>query len=74
MNILPKNSIKSIQGEKNLYLYQFKTKVAKHFFFKKCGINTHHFREFDQNGIGDNIFCIDKVDSFSINTDVLDNK
>tara|TARA_B110000438_G_C15300147_1_gene430798 strand:- start:117 stop:452 length:336 start_codon:yes stop_codon:yes gene_type:complete len=74
MNILPKESIKSIQGEENLSLYQFGTMVAKHYFCKICGIYTHHFRKSDPNGIGINIGCIDEIDSFSINNDVLDNK
>ena len=74
MNILPKENIKSIQGEENLSLYRFGTNVAKHFFCKKCGIYTHHFRKSDPNVIGVNIGCIDEVDSFSINCDVLDNK
>ena len=74
MNILPKESIQSIQGEENLSLYQFDTNVAKHFFCKKCGIYTHHYRKSDPNGIGINIGCIDEIDSFSIEGDVLDNK
>jgi len=74
MNILPKESIKSIEGEENLSLYQFGTNVAKHYFCKNCGIYTHHFRKSDPNGIGINIGCIDEVDSFSIDSELLDNK
>ena len=74
MNILPKESIKLIQGEDNLSLYQFGTNVAKHYFCKKCGVYTHHFRKSDPNGIGINIGCIDEVDSFSIDSEILDNK
>ena len=74
MNILPKEAIQSIQGEENLSLYQFGTNVAKHYFCKKCGIYTHHHRKSDPNGIGINIGCIDEVDSFSIDSDVLNNK
>ena len=74
MNILPKESIKFIKGERNLSLYQFGTNVAKHYFCKICGIYTHHFRKSDPNGIGINIGCIDEIDSFSIDSDVLNNK
>jgi hypothetical protein len=74
MNILPKDSIKLIKGEKNLSLYQFGTNVAKHYFCKICGIYTHHFRKSDPNGIGINIGCIDEINSFDIDNDVLDNK
>ena len=74
MNILPKESIVSIEGEQNLTLYQFGTNVAKHYFCKNCGIYTHHYRKSDPNGIGVNIGCIDEINSFSIDNDVLDNK
>jgi len=74
MNIIPKESIKSIQGEEYLSLHQFGTNIAKHYFCKKCGIYTHHFRKSDPNGIGINIGCIDEIDSFSINSDLLNNK
>ena len=74
MNILSKDSIKSIIGKENLSLYQFDTNIAKHYFCKKCGIYTHHFRKSDPNGIGVNIGCIDEVDSFSTDCEVLDDK
>jgi hypothetical protein len=74
MNILPKEAIKFIKGEDNLSVYQFGTNVAKHYFCKICGIYTHHQRKSDPNGIGVNIGCIDKLDSFSIKSDVLDMK
>ena len=72
MNLLPKESITITQGEENLGIYQFGTKIAKHFFCKTCGIYTHHQRKSDPNGIGVNIGCIDELDSFSIKSDVLD--
>ena len=72
MSILPKEAIKSIKGEDNLSVYQFGTKVAKHYFCKICGIYTHHQRKSNPNGIGVNIGCIDELDSFSIKCDVLD--
>ena len=74
MNILSKESIKFIKGEENLSLYQFGTKVAKHYFCKICGIYTHHFRKSDPNGIGVNLGCFDNIDTFKINADILNNK
>jgi hypothetical protein len=74
MNILPKENIKSIQGEENLSLYQFDTNIAKHYFCKICGIYTHHFRKSDPDGVGINIGCIDEINSFAIDSDVLNNK
>ena len=74
MNILPKDAIISISGEENLSTYQFGTNLAKHYFCKKCGIYTHHQRKSDPNGIGVNIGCIDDIDSFQYDADVLDMK
>ena len=74
MNILPKNSIISIKGEKNLSVYQFGTNIAKHYFCMICGIYTHHQRKSDPNGIGVNIGCIDDIDSFSFEAEILDMK
>ena len=74
MNILPKENIKSIVGEENLSLYQFDTNIAKHYFCKICGIYTHHFRKSDPDGVGINIGCIDEINSFSIDSDLLNNK
>ena len=74
MNILPKDAIISISGEENLSTYQFGTNLAKHYFCKNCGIYTHHQRKSDPNGIGVNIGCIDDIDSFQYDADVLDMK
>ena len=74
MNILPKEAIISISGEENLSTYQFGTNIAKHYFCKNCGIYTHHQRKSDPNGIGVNIGCIDDIDSFQYDADVLDMK
>ena len=74
MNILPKEAIISISGEENLSTYQFGTNLAKHYFCKNCGIYTHHQRKSDPNGIGVNIGCIDDIDSFQYDADVLDMK
>ena len=74
MNILPKEAIVSISGEENLSTYQFGTNIAKHYFCKNCGIYTHHQRKSDPNGIGVNIGCIDDIDSFQYDADVLDMK
>ena len=74
MNILPKDAIMSISGEENLSTYQFGTNVAKHYFCKNCGIYTHHQRKSDPNGIGVNIGCIDDIDSFKYDADILDMK
>ena len=69
-----KESIEITEGEEELTVYQFNTNIAKHHFCKTCGIYTHHQRKSDPNGIGVNIGCIDDIDSFQYDADVLDMK
>tara|TARA_Y100000590_G_scaffold469983_1_gene661107 strand:+ start:60 stop:395 length:336 start_codon:yes stop_codon:yes gene_type:complete len=74
MIIIPKNHLKITKGEENLSSYKFGTNVATHFFCKKCGIYTHHYRKSDPTGAGVNSGCIDNIDPFSISSEVLNNK
>ena len=74
MNLVPKDAITITHGEGNLTIYQFGTNIAKHFFCKTCGIYTHHQRKSDPNGIGVNLGCLDELDSFAIDSELLNNK
>lgn len=49
-------------GEELLGLYQWNTKVAKHYFCSRCGIYTHHQRRMNPNEYGFNVACIEGVD------------
>lgn len=46
-------------GFENLSLYQWNTKVAKHYFCKTCGIYTHHKRRSAPNEFAYNVACLD---------------
>ena len=74
MNLVSKDAITITHGEENLTIYQFVTNIAKHFFCKTCGIYTHHQRKSDPNGIGVNLGCLDELDSFTIDSELLNNK
>ena len=74
MGMATKEQLKVTKGENNLSLYQFGSIIAKHYFCKTCGVYTHHGRKSDPNGIGFNIGCLDGVDPFKIQSDILDNK
>ncbi len=54
-----KDAITYTAGEDNLTLYQFNTKVARHYFCKTCGIYTHHQRRSNPDEIGVNLACLD---------------
>ena len=74
MGMAKKEQIKVTKGSDNLALYQFGSNIAKHYFCKTCGIYTHHSRKSDPNGIGFNIGCLEDIDPFKHNSEVLDNK
>ena len=59
--IVDKKDLKVIKGKEHLSCYQFKTKVAKHYFCSNCGIQTHNLRRRDPNTYGINVACIDEI-------------
>lgn len=55
-------------------LYQFDSKIAKHYFCKNCGIYTHHETARYPGKYRVNLGCIDTVDTFSLDYDVFDGR
>ena len=53
-----------LEGEDALTLYQFNTRVAKHYFCSRCGIYTHHQRRSNPGEYGVNAACLDGVSPF----------
>ena len=62
MGGVPKESLEVIKGEDKLTLYQWNTKIAKHYFCSVCGIYTHHQRRSDPSVCGFNVACLDDFD------------
>ena len=58
------NNLEILEGKENLSMYQFNTKVAKHYFCKTCGIYTHHQRRSNPNEFAVNVGCIDEIDPY----------
>lgn len=50
------------RGEDKLSLYQWNTRVAKHYFCCLCGIYTHHQRRKAPDEYGFNVACIEGID------------
>lgn len=47
------------QGEEKLSLYQWHSRVAKHYFCSVCGIYTHHQRKAAPDEYAFNVACLD---------------
>ena len=53
-------------GQDKLKLYQFHSKVAKHYFCSDCGIYTHHNPRINPAMTGFNVGCIDEINTFDM--------
>ena len=54
----PLDGLRILEGEDLLTLYQFNTKVAKHYFCSRCGAYTFHQRRSDPDTYGVNVACL----------------
>lgn len=63
---LPLRCVRVVAGEDKLTLYQWNTRVAKHYFCSICGIYTHHQRRSDPSQYGINVACLEGVDPFAL--------
>ena len=53
------DEFKLISGEEDLKVYRWNSKIAKHFFCKNCGVNTHHQRRSKPDEYGVNVGCLE---------------
>ena len=73
MSIVKNEDFKITKGKDKLKLYQFHSKVAKHYFCSNCGIYTHHNPRINPAMTGFNIGCIDSVNTYKFeNVNVAD--
>ena len=66
MSMVKNEDFKIVKGEDVLKVYQFHTKVAKHYFCSECGIYTHHNPRSNPSMTGFNVACIDEIDTFKL--------
>ena len=59
-------ALESGNWAKALKVYQFNTKVAKHFFCSHCGIYTHHQRRSYPDQYGYNVGCLEGINPFDL--------
>ena len=66
MSMVKNEDFKIIKGKDIIRLYQFHTKVAKHYFCSNCGVYTHHHPRSNPAMTGFNIGCVDELNSFKL--------
>ncbi len=59
---VPPERFRQLQGEDDLTLYQFNTKIAKHYFCKHCGIYTFGHPRALPDIVFINVRCFDDFD------------
>ncbi|MDN3577777.1 GFA family protein [Chitinimonas viridis] len=63
---VPIDRLHIVRGGEFLTLYEFNSRVAKHYFCRVCGIYTHHRRRSDPSVFGYNVACLEGVDVFAL--------
>ena len=63
---VPLTGIKIVKGADALKVYQFNTRVARHYFCSNCGIHTHHQRRLNPEQCSFNVGCLEGVNPFEI--------
>ena len=71
MTPILKETLKVVKGEDVLKLYQYHTKVAKHYFCSNCGIYTHHVMRSNPNMYGINVACLEGIKPFELENVVI---
>ncbi len=67
MSMVKNEDFKITKGAEKLSLYQFHSRVAKHYFCSNCGIYTHHNPRSNPAMTGFNLGCLDEIDIFALN-------
>jgi hypothetical protein len=70
--LFPASQLKILSGEDSLTLYQFNTRVARHYFCKHCGVYPFHQTRKDPQQWRVNIGCLEGVDPYSLEAGVAD--
>ena len=66
MSMVKNEDFKIVKGEDKLKLYQFHSKIAKHYFCSVCGIHTHNRPRINPKIYGINIACVEGINPFEL--------
>ena len=70
--LFPASQLTILSGEDALTLYQFNTKVARHYFCKHCGIYPFHQTRKDSLQWRVNIGCLEGIDPYALEAGLAD--
>lgn len=63
---VPERALTVLAGEELLTLYQWNTRIARHYFCRHCGIYVFHRKRAAPDHFGINIYCLDDFDPRSV--------
>ena len=66
IGVIGPEDFKIIKGENLLKLYQYHTKIAKHYFCSICGIHTHNRPRINPKIYGVNVACVEGINPFEL--------
>ena len=72
--VIPVDELKIDADPNDIGLYQFDSKIAKHYFCKKCGIYTHNETIRAPGNCRVNLGCIEEIDLAALEVAVFDGK
>jgi hypothetical protein len=70
--MFPAEDLRILSGEDALTLYQFNSRVAKHYFCRHCGIYPFHQTRKDPKLWRVNLGCLEGVDPYTLDATVSD--
>lgn len=70
--LFPREALRIVEGESELTLYQFNTRVARHYFCRHCGIYPFHQTRRDPGSWRVNLGCLDGVDPYALEATLAD--
>ena len=66
MGKAPQAALTVTEGRDLLTLYEWNTRVAKHYFCSRCGIYVFHRKRSAPDHFGVNVFCLEEFDPASV--------
>jgi len=58
--IVPANRFRMLSGEDKLTMYDFNSRVAKHYFCSVCGVKSWYVPRSNPDGVSVNFRCVDR--------------